>query len=546
VRARFPGLAAFALVLFAMARVVSTYSSLSATSDEPAHVRAGLEWLGRGTYRFSPVDPPLSRLPAASLPYLAGYRFAPPGVAPPQGLSVDRLDSDDPGPLALARAGVLPFLALAALLVWMWTRRVAGPLAALFAVGVLSFDPGLLAHAGLATTDLPFTAAFTAALLAFVTWWEAPSWRRACIAGALFGVALACKYTALALPPCALAAGAVLAWGGVRPRLPARALALQAVAASALALLVVWASYRFTAGRLTSTLDPRTLARLGSGCSDSASCQVLAWLASVPLPAPGWLQGLWDFAWQERVGHPSYLLGAWSMKGFAGYYAVGLLVKTPLPELLLAVGGGAFVLRRAPRVQAARVLAPAVAAMTLLLVVSPSRINIGVRHVLPVFPLLAIVAGTALATLATGLCRSSRARAAGVGLAAGLTGWLVAASLGVHPDYLAYFNESVGDRGDLVLLDSDLDWGQDLWRLESVLRDLDVDRVHLLYFGPAVPARHALPEVLPLERNERVTGWIAISAMYRRSPGFEWLGAYEPFARAGRSITVYFVPAPSS
>src|SRR5580692_8905440 len=128
---RLSALAATALVLLSAARVASTWHQLSETSDEPAHVRSGLEWLGQGTYRFSTVDPPLSRLPVAVGPYLAGYRFAPPGVAPPHGRSVDELDSDDPGPLSLARAGVLPMFALAAAVVWLWARRAAGPLVAL-------------------------------------------------------------------------------------------------------------------------------------------------------------------------------------------------------------------------------------------------------------------------------------------------------------------------------------------------------------------------------------------------------------------------------
>ena len=92
-----------------------------------------------------------------------------------------------------------------------------------------------------------------------------------------------------------------------------------------------------------------------------------------------------------------------------------------------------------------------------------------------------------------------------------------------------------------MLLDSDLDWGQDLYQLERVLRDRGIRQVHLAYFGPAVLSRHALPAVLPLERGQRADGWVAVSAMYRRSPGFEWLAAYQPVARAGRSIDLYFV-----
>jgi hypothetical protein len=501
---RLSALAATALVLVSMARVASTWHELSETSDEPAHVRSGLEWLGPGTYRFSTIDPPLSRLPVAVGPYLAGYRFAPPGFSPPQGRSVDELDSDDPGPLSLARAGVLPMFALAAATVWLWARCAAGPLVALLAVVIFALDPTVLAHAGVATTDVELTAVFCGALLAFVAWWEAPTWRSALLAGTLFGLALASKYVALALPACALASASVLAWGGKRPASPGRTLALHGLAASGVAVLVVWVSYR--------------------------------------LSFEGWFAGLRELEREERVGHPSYLLGEWSLHGFRAYYLVALLAKTPLPELMLGAGGVALVLRTWSRQRAARVLAPVAAAVALVAVASLGRINIGVRHVLPVFALMSIAAGSGLATLVGDVRSPATTRAGARVLAAVLGAWLVVESHLAHPDYLAYFNESVGDDGDRVLLDSDLDWGQDLFQLERLLRQRGIEQVHLLYFGPAILSRHALPEVLPLERGERARGWVAISAMYRRSPGFEWLAAYTPVARAGRSIDLFHVP----
>ena len=475
-------------------------------------------------------------------PYLAGYRFSLPNTVPPHGVSVDRMDSDDWRPLAIARAGILPMFVLSALAVWLWARRSAGALAALFSVALFALDPSVLAHAGLATTDIEFTAAFCGPLLAFVVWWETPTSRTASVAGLLFGAALASKYEGLALVPCAVAAAAVLAWGRIRPRLPARSIALHAALAAVVAFVVVWATYRFSFGALASQLDARTLARLDHDCSSSTSCSAIAWLASKPMPAPASIDGLWEFLWEERAGHPSYLLGAWSMHGFAAYYSVGLLVKTPIPELLLAAGGLAWALRNDPRDRAARIAAPVAAAVALVAVASSSGINIGVRHVLPVLPLLSIAGGRALAALMSDVQGSLAARRAAQALAGGLGAWLAFGSLRAHPEYLGYFNEAVGSDGDLVLLDSDLDWGQDLWRLESVLREHGVDRVHLLYFGPAVLGRHALPEILPLERNVPVPGWIAISAMYRQFPGFEWLGAYEPVARVGRSIDLYLVP----
>ena len=534
-------LAAALLVLVAMVRIASTWSQLSETADEPAHVRAGLEWLDVGTFRWNPVDPPLSRLPAAIGPYLSDVRFSRPGVAPARGLPVDALDSDDPTLLRRARMGVLPFFALTAAMVWWWAKRAGGPLVALLAVGIVSLDPVVLGHAALATTDMENTAAFVGALLAFVCWWEAPSRLRSLVAGALLGVALASKLVALVLPACALAAALVLTWGGVA-RPPRRTLALHAGGALGVALLVLWASYRFSVGALDGELSRATLARFAEGCT-SLTCRGLQSLSRVSLPAPDWLYGLRELDWEERDGHPSYLLGTWRMSGFGAYYLVALLVKTPLPELLLALGGLVLAVRVRSRAEAGHLLAPVAAAITLVAAASLGHVNIGVRHVLPVYPLLAVVEASALAALIRDVSGPRANRLVARVLAAALVIALVAGSVAAHPDYLASFNATVGDDGDRVLLDSDLDWGQDLFHLEQLLRERGVDRLHLVYFGPAVLERHALPPHAPLERNQPVTGWLAISAMYRRSPGFEWLDAYQPVARAGRSIYLYNILA---
>jgi len=360
----------------------------------------------------------------------------------------------------------------------------------------------------------------------------------------VFGLALASKYPALALPGCAAAMASVFAWGGTRPEAPGRTLALHGLGALGVSMLVVWAAYRFSLQTLAADLDPRTLARLRDGCT-STPCVALSALAEHALPAQAWFHGLWEIEWEERAGFPSYLLGAWSTHGFRAYYLVALLVKTPLPELLLGAGGVVLALRAwrtGNRQRAANVLAPVAAAVALVAVASLGRVNIGVRHVLPVFALVSIAGGSALAALVRDVKGPASSRTAARVLAAGLCAWLLFESHAQHPEYLAYFNETVGDDGDLVLLDSDLDWGQELYGLQRLLRERGVQQLYLAYFGPAVLSRHALPATMPLPRDVPVDGWIAISAMYRHSPGFEWLASYAPVARAGRSIDLYFLP----
>jgi hypothetical protein len=112
-----------------------------------------------------------------------------------------------------------------------------------------------------------------------------------------------------------------------------------------------------------------------------------------------------------------------------------------------------------------------------------------------------------------------------------------------HPDYLAYFNELAGARPERVLVDSDLDWGQDLRRLTATLQRRGIDTLSVRLFGSADLRRHDLPVFRVLPPYQPATGWIAVSElMLRTSDRFTWLKAYEPVERVGKSIRLYHIP----
>jgi hypothetical protein len=234
--------------VIAAAGVVSTYPTLSLTVDEPTHVEAGLEWLDLGSYRLQPENPPLSRLPVAIGPYLRGYRL-PDASGRTRGRALDELDAEGNRDLTLARVGVLPLF-----LLWACSSgRARSLFGSSGARGVILFasTPPVLAHAGLATTDVAFTAAYLAALLAFVRWLDRPTLGRGLLLGALTGAAFATKFTAVALVPAAAAILAVRAlergarWRGLLTYLP---------------LLILPALLRSRRHRLTS-VGPWTSAR---------------------------------------------------------------------------------------------------------------------------------------------------------------------------------------------------------------------------------------------------------------------------------------------
>lgn len=160
-----PGWLAVGLVLLASARIVATHRVFSQTYDEPAHVAAGMEWLDKGRYTYELLHPPLARVASAVLPYADGIRSMGNADIWKEGNDLLYARGTYGRNLALARLGILPFFVLAAGVVWMWTTALFGGRAALVAVAMFTTLPPVLAHAGLATTDM--AAAATVALALF-------------------------------------------------------------------------------------------------------------------------------------------------------------------------------------------------------------------------------------------------------------------------------------------------------------------------------------------------------------------------------------------
>lgn len=509
-----PPLLAALAVAAGCAAVVSTYRVFSQTFDEPAHLATGMEWLDRGAYTLEPLHPPVARVMTALGPYLDGARSQGATWVFAEGNRILWAQRSYGRTLALSRLGTLPFLVLGAAVVWVWARRLFGAGAALAAVLLFVTLPPVLAHAGVAATDMGHAATLALALLGATLWLEAPTARRSVLFGVSAGLAAATKFSSgIFLPPVFVAM--VVARRLLRrddahlqpappPRPWARSFAL-AVAAGAVTLL---AAYRF---------------------------QVAPFVA-----------GLRMLLEHQAAGHDAFLLGRTGDGGWWYFFPVTFAVKTPIPFLALAAAGGWMVWRRGWLTRDWRPVAPLLAALLVLLIGMTSRVTIGLRHILAIYPLLAVPAGFATWRLWTAPVHRVRYAA----LAGLLVAWQALATVRAHPDHLAWFNAFAGRHPERIVVAGDLDWGQDLLRLADTLRSRKVDTLALAYFGSADP-RRLLPVTLrPLAPDERPTGWIAASEAvlkgvgFEPHHGFEWLDSVAPAAHAGRSIRLYYRPPP--
>ena len=268
-------------------------------------------------------------------------------------------------------------------------------------------------------------------------------------------------------------------------------------------------------------------------------------IEKAPLPAPSFFDGL---AIAIRLGRKGaagqYLLGQVKhQEGWWYYFPVALAVKTTIPLLLLlGVAAAAFFARgRASRKDGS--LCCALGAAAIVLVPMMGNLNGGVRHVLAIYPFLAILASSVFRDLAGRSWWKSPLPVIGCLLVV-LHG---VASLVAHPDHLAYFNEIARGREHRVLGDSNLDWGQDLARLGRYLEANGIEKIYLRYFGTTSPEVVGIRNFERLEPMDRPRGWVAASVTllqgsYRLPgrPGFEWLLEFTPREKIGKSIWLYY------
>jgi 4-amino-4-deoxy-L-arabinose transferase-like glycosyltransferase len=546
------------VALIATLGVASSWHVFGHTWDEPEHIAAGLALIDHGRYQYDIQHPPLGRLLMALGPYLAGARSVgrPPPDGMPEGVAVLYGEGHYELYLTLARAAMLPFLWLLFAVTWLWARRTTeSTCEALLAVALVASIPPVLGHAGLATLDVPAAATTLLALYVLQCWLERGGWRLTAALGLAGGFAVGTKLSAVPFLGLGLLVLALVqqirpaaaSASPARPRLRRRTGELAVATFLGTAVVVLAYGGRFVYLTDHAHRFSQALFYL-FGTEGRAHDLAYALASRVPVPEAFALLvgGVEALTAHNEAGHASFMLGEVRTHGWWYFYLVALAAKTPLPTLLAGPVGLALLAREGWRRRAAWPLAAPALFIALLGFASfVSHINIGVRHVLVVYPLLAVGAAVAFGHF----WRSARRLGAGrQALVRSLLVFAVAAQLATiasaHPDYLPYFNGLVR-APERVLVDSDLDWGQDLKRLERRLEELKVPSVSLAYLGTADLSREALPPYRLLAPGERATGWVAISALARvhGRGGYDWLNAYAPRERIGKSILLYELPS---
>jgi hypothetical protein len=487
------GVAALLVVLFIQLAFSANRNSI--TWDEDDHIYAGyMSWKHRD-FGLNPEHPPLVKLVAAlplldmplKMPVLQDRFFKHEAFL---GGKDFFFKNDANAMLFRARMAVTFFTLLLALLVFLAAQEMFGTGAAFIALGLLVFDPNLLAHGAVVGTDVGLSCFTFASVYAFYRYVKRPSAWRLMVVGIATGLALVCKHTGILVFPMLF----LLAVWEVWRRVPttqssppiisaskrARRLALALLAITAIALTVLWTAYgfRYQARAEGRQMNP-PLSVFLQGLSRPREANLLQTVAHFHLLPESYIYGLADVRIMSDF-YASFLLGKVYPHGVWFYFPVAFIIKSSLSFLLLlsltiwAIASRRFTAWR-------EIYFLTIPPLFYLLIAMSSGMNIGVRHILPMYLFFYVLIGGAAAKL----IRDNR-RWIFVILA--LLIFQAISTWRSYPAYLAYANELWGGppRVHELLSDSNSDWGQQLKDVKHYLDRQNIKDCWFIYFGEGV------------------------------------------------------------
>ena len=554
-------MAVFLVVLY-WGMGVSSQVEKSTTVDEIVHLTSGYAYWLTGDYRLHPENGILPQRWAA-LPLLIGEYRLPTRDQPSWwksnawtiGEQFFHSEGNDLDAMLLQGRAMIALLGLGlGLVVYGWSRSLFGSAGGMISLLLYTFCPNLLAHGSLITSDMAIALTLTASMWCLWRLLHRVSWQGVLGTGLVMGLLFVSKMSAVLILPMALLL-LVVRLGAKQPLLaelghsrrverPATKLAVFAGAGLALVLIVavvIWGFYgfRYSAFNVYEPGRDRLGGEWETIVSETGSIGKMVELAREHRVLPE--AYLFGFATviQNAQARVTFLNGEHGLTGWWNFFPYALLVKTPVPALILlavAMIGAALHFRSESERRACAEWVLLVegcyqtAPLWVLLVVYwafalSSNLNIGHRHLLPTYPAMFILAGAASYWFVL------RRRLAQVALGAVLV-WHLLESASIRPHYLAYFNQLDGGPRQAYrhLVDSSLDWGQDLpglkrWLDQQGLSGQAKIPVYFSYFGTGSPEYYGieaiiLPSFFPRAMNERapLTGGVyCISASMLQS-----------------------------
>jgi len=559
-------------------------SQESTTYDEQSHIAAAYSYVRYGDMRLNPEHPPLLK-DLAGIPLLFLHpafpltRFTELSSIHEQWVVGNAfLHSVGNNADALTFWARVPPTFIAALLgffIYAWTRQLAGTLTGLFALTLYAFDPNILAHGHLVTTDAGIATFIFLATYCFVRFLKQPNRKNLVLFGICLGLAQLVKFSAIVLFPLFGLLAVVYAFAlpsspddypGLSPLARRLALVFSYVWKYAIAVILsfmaIWLFYYFNTLNMPSekiTVISDSFLK-GDGLAAQVGKVVVTWMAGIPLlkPFAVYFLGIFMVSVRAATGSTHYFLGTVTVHGNPAYFPIVFLLKETLPFLILLVTSLLYALSKlfislADKTNTfgekyASFVGQNIAQIGMMSFVVfysylciTGNLNIGFRHLFPMLPFLYVLTAKGTAGALRRLREKFQANTLAIDAIASLVVlWIVSIPALAYPSYLSYFNEIAGGHanGYQYVTDSNYDWGQDLKNLKKWVDQYNacvgkqesaafqpcgldyriptktpIAKIHIDYFGGSNPQYYFGNNFLPWRDDLKPEpGWYAISA----------------------------------
>ena len=593
---------AFSLLVLMFGLSFSSIFNDANTMDELAHTPAGYSYIIKQDMRLNPEHPPLLKDLSGLSVWLGSKITGTEIIFPNQDHSwqsdvngqwefgrelLFRNGNDADKIIFFARLPMILIMILFGFYVFKWARELYGNKAGIIALFLYSLSPTFLAHGRLVTTDVGAAAAFFIATYYIVKWLQNQNLKNMIIAGIVFGLALLTKFSLVLLIPYFILI--TLIWMIINKAWkPMFGLMFIGI----IAMVLVYPVYLFHTWNYPMERQIADANHNLETYGNRLLADPVLWMNTQTYLRPygQFFTGLLMVIQRASGGNTAYFLGEISNVAWSYYFPVIFLIKVPLALLALMLISLFYVLPTKKLKFNSEFFNKYFAEVSMLIfliiywyVSITSNLNIGVRHVLPVFPIFYILVSGQISMwlrmppgpILEKIKLSPKKILVSVKMISKdyftlclkylliivLLGWYAFGVINIYPHFLTYFNESVGgpSQGYMYATDSNLDWGQDLKRLAQFVEDNNINKIYIDYFG-GDDIRYRFGDKYESwwgDRNPNnlpKNSWLAVSASFLQGGrgvtvhGFEantdyyrWLDKYEPITVIGDSIFVYYI-----
>jgi len=581
----------------------------SATFDEVAHIPASYSYITQKDMRLNPEHPPLLKdligLPLVFLDLKfditqnfwtgEGYkRIWDDGQWAAGKHLLYEADNNPDQIIFWARVPIIILSVFLGLFLFMWGKEIAGIMGGLFILVLYAFDPNILGHNHYVTTDIGIAAFLTFAFYYFIKFIKDPSWKNVALGGFFLGLVNCVKFSSLMAYPIL---GLVLLvyplikklshdetgveQKTVRTKIFFQYL-LKGIAAFAISMVVVWVVYFINTYNMPQEIinrqinfsfpltDPNPLSQVTNNALSTINNS-----SPIMKPFAEYLLGVTMVFKRVAGGNGAYFLNDVTSKASTIYFPFVFIVKETIPFLALIVfslvitadqiikSAKKSIKERAFGKNLKRFMQTGVMQYTLFGFIAlysflsiTGNLNIGLRHLFPIMPLAYLLVTKKVFDFLRNKHHLTKHQMH-ISLSV-LILWIIAIPLLTYPNYVSYFNESVGGskNGYKYVTDSNVDWGQDLKRLEIYLKENpQIEKINVDYFGGGNPQYYLGNQYVSWWDSKRPveSGWYAISvnslqvSIYDKvnktaATNYEWTSKAKMVDMIGNSIMIYYVP----